>query len=162
MKVILNLAIINWTTLDYEKQSHCNNVFFTDFFSFLFKILLYMIMSRQKCQVILFVGMDAQVLKIPDYDTPENWILLRYIRDKLWQLIEFCRLLTILGLILGQLPKKKDVCSALYTQAYKFNVHMMKLKFMLTKLVFWQNNWTLQQKFPCCYSLERICKTSDY
>ena len=42
-----------------------------------------MIMSRQKCQVILFVGMDAQVLKIPDYDTPENWILLRYIRDEL-------------------------------------------------------------------------------
>ena len=32
---------------------------------------------------ILFVGMDAKVLKIPDYDTPENWILLRYIRDEL-------------------------------------------------------------------------------
>ena len=44
-----------------------------------------MIMTRQKCQVIVFVGMDAQVLKIPDYDTPEKWILLRYIRDKLWQ-----------------------------------------------------------------------------
>ena len=71
-----------------------------------------MIMSRQKCQVILFVGMDAQVLKIPDYDTPENWILLRYIRDEVWQLIEFCRLLTILGWILGQFLKK-DVCSAL-------------------------------------------------
>ena len=71
-----------------------------------------MIMSRQKCQVILFVGMDAQVLKIPDYDTPENSILLRYIRDELWQLIEFCRLLTILGWILGQFLKK-DVYSAL-------------------------------------------------
>ena len=77
-------------------------------------------MSRQKCQVILFVGMDAQVLKIPDYDTPENWILLRYIRDELWQLIEFCRLLTILGWILGQLLKK---LSALLCTLHRFNVH---------------------------------------
>ena len=118
MKVILNLAIINWTTLDYENKATAIMFFFTVFFSF--KILLHMIMSRQKCQVILFVGMDAQVLKIPDYDTPENWILLRYIRDELWQLIEFCRLLTILRWILGQLLKK---LSALLCTLHRFNVH---------------------------------------